>query len=509
MALTMAEILRSSPDLKIEGDAGVRIAKVTDDSRRCGPGALFVAVAGADVDGHRFLPAAIESGCSAVVLQADRIDALPDPCPVPFAVAVSTRPLPGRLARECAGRPDLSLVSAGITGTNGKTTTAYLMRGMLDAAVGRCGLLGTIIYDTGRSIRPAPLTTPGGVELFGLLGEMKDAGCRAVALEISSHALDQRRAADLALDVAVLTNLSRDHLDYHRDFASYLEAKARIFDLIREGIRRGKREGVAAINADDPAFADLDTAGLPVLRYATGWRGAARDVDLRVAGAELGRDGTLLELDFRGRTLKVSSPLVGRFNVENLTAALAAGLALDLPADVCCEALSRAGQVPGRMEPFRLPGGGLAVVDYAHTPDALEAVLKSCRELTDRRLLTVFGCGGDRDRGKRPQMGAVAAREADATWITSDNPRGEDPESICAEIAEGYRDEVGEGGPAARVEVDRTAAITGALAATEAGDTLVIAGKGHEDYQLVAGRRLDLDDRALVRDWIGGEGSRG
>lgn len=502
MAMTLRELAIRRPDLKVAGDAGVLIEAVTDDSRDCRPGTLFVAVAGTAADGHAYLDQALAAGCSAVVVRADRAADLPDPCPVPVATAPETRSLPGCLARELAGRPDAGLIAAGVTGTNGKTTTTYLLRGMLGETVGPCGLIGTIVYDDGTGTRPAPLTTPGGVELFGLLRRMADSGRRAVALEISSHALDQRRASDLALDVAVLTNLSRDHLDYHRDFASYLAAKARILDLVREGVRRGKKEGAVVVNRGDPAFAQLDTSGLPTVGFATGWRGDTAGADLKVVGAELDRRGIDLKLDFRGRGLRVASPLIGRFNVENLTAALAAGLALGLDGEECCAALSTVGRVPGRLEPFPLPSGAVAVVDYAHTPDALEAVLRSCRELCPGRLIAVFGCGGDRDRGKRPQMGAVAAREADRTWITSDNPRGEEPAAICDEIAAGFRAEPNRSGSDCRVEIDRASAIAAAAASADDGDVVVVAGKGHEDYQLIGDRRLDLDDRRVIREWI-------
>jgi len=510
MALTLGGIVDRLPGLRLEGDASVPVTAVADDSRAAGPGVLFIAVAGTIADGHRFLPGALAAGCAAVLVDPGRRDAVPADASVPVLVAENgTRAWPARLARLIAGAPDAAMTVVGVTGTNGKTTTAFLLRSLLGAALGPCGLLGTIVYDAGAGPRPAPLTTPGGVALYGLLGEMRDRGCRAAALEVSSHALDQQRVADLALDAAVLTNLSRDHLDYHRDLESYRDAKARILDLLRPVPGRGKGPGAVAVNADEPMFADLDYSGLRTLRFATGWRGRAGAVDLRVVDTVLDRGGSRLVFDFRGRELRLRSRLVGRFNVENLTAALAAGLALDLPADACLAALAGAEQVPGRMEGFALPGGGLVIVDYAHTPDALAAVLQSCRELVEGRLVVVFGCGGDRDRGKRPMMGAVAAREADGTWITSDNPRGEDPESICDAVADGFRGETDRRSDPCRVEVDRTLAIRAALAEAGPGDVVVVAGKGHEDYQIVGDRRLSLDDRGVIRDWVDGEAARG
>jgi UDP-N-acetylmuramoyl-L-alanyl-D-glutamate--2,6-diaminopimelate ligase len=257
------------------------------------------------------------------------------------------------------------------------------------------------------------------------------------------------------------------------------------------------------VNAADPAFADLDYDGLEVLWFdASGGGAPGAAADLRLVEARLTLDATWLRWSWRDRELKVRSPLVGRFNLENLTAALAIGLALNLPPERCCAALAEVEQVPGRMERIPLPGGAVAIVDYAHTPDALDAVLTAGRELTRERLLLVFGCGGDRDRGKRPLMGQVAARKADLVWITSDNPRSEDPAAICAAVTAGFDGEPDRRATAVANVLDRTTAIESALAAASPGDLVIVAGKGHEDYQLVAGRRLDLDDRRVIRSWI-------
>jgi len=507
MVTVLSELCAPWPALSIEGDGSLPIARVVEDSRRAGPATLFVAVAGSGADGHAYVAQAVAAGCPAVAVDAHRLAeiraALPDSRPIAWVVASRTRGLPARLARECEGRPDTRLTCAGVTGTNGKTTCTFLLRELLDALAGPCGLLGTICYDDGRERIAAPLTTPGGPVLFRWLARMRDAGCRSVAMEVSSQALDQERPGDPAPDVAVLTNLGRDHLDYHRDMAAYLAAKARILDLLRAGPVRGKPAGVAVINGADPTFASLDTGALRTVRFAATDPGAA-GADLVVREADLALGGTRLRCRWRGRDLVLHSPLVGRFNVENLTAALAAGLALGYDPDACVQALARVDQVPGRMERFDLPSGALAVVDYAHTHDALAAVLATCRELRPRRLAVVFGCGGDRDRGKRPLMARVAAEHADLVWITSDNPRSEDPAAICAEIAAGH-DAVA--APRARrreVIVDRRRAIEAALAAAAEGEIVVIAGKGHEDYQLIGGEVRHLDDREIVRDWIGG-----
>jgi UDP-N-acetylmuramoyl-L-alanyl-D-glutamate--2,6-diaminopimelate ligase len=508
MAMTLAQLCAPWLDLQIHGDAAREVAAVVEDSRAAAPGTVFVAVTGSGADGHDFLAHAAGAGAAALVVERARWPevraALPEHHPVAWVTASSTRGLPARLAREIEGRPDAQLTAVGVTGTNGKTTTAFLLQSLLDRLGQRSGLLGTIRYDDGRERVPAPLTTPGGPVLFRWLRRMVDNGCRGVAMEISSHALDQERPGELALDVAVLTNLGRDHLDYHGDMASYLAAKARILELLAPAERRGKPPGTAVINAGDAALAGLAVAEGPVVRYATD--AATGTVDLSLREADLKLQGTRLELDWRGRRLTVTSPLVGRFNVENLTAALAAGLALGHEPGACVEALATLEQVPGRLERFVLPSGALAVVDYAHTHDALAAVLGACRELTGRRLMAVFGCGGDRDRGKRPLMGEVVAELADRAWITSDNPRSEEPAAICAAIAEGF-----DAAPSPRahrrdIVIDRTAAIAAALAEAAEGDVVVVAGKGHEDYQIVGDRILHLDDREIIRDWIAREG---
>ena len=510
MALSLRQICAGIRGLERVGDPDVLIDRVTADSRQAGPGVLFVAVAGSGQDGHRFLDDAVAAGSEAVVRTRASLGGGPAPvtggpgAPRTVVLAEDTRPLPALLARQLAYRPDEKLLAAGVTGTNGKTTVAFLLQQLLDVLCGPCGMLGTIRYQDGKRTEPAPLTTPGGPVFYQWLERMAANGCRSVAMEISSHALDQDRTAGLQLDVAVLTNLGRDHLDYHRDTASYLRAKLRILDLLRNGQenRTGpkRRPGVLALNADDPLLAGIKTGDLEVIRFSVGGPGAVT-ADLVVKEAELDLAWTRLKLRWRNEDLCVESPLVGRFNVENLTAALAAGLGLGLdPAD-CARALGGVAQVPGRLERFLLPQGALAVVDYAHTPDALAAVLHTCDELVSGRLFCVFGCGGDRDQGKRPLMGAVAARGSDRVWITSDNPRSEDPAEICSRVGAGFVEVENPRAVGHQVVLDRRSAIEAALAEAGDGDIVVIAGKGHEDYQLVGDQVLPLDDRAIVRHW--------
>ena len=507
MALTLAELLAPWPELVAVDGRSVRVTTVVEDSRSVVPGSVFVAVTGSGADGHAFVPQALAAGAAAVVVEADRLvairAALPDDHPVAWVTAPRTRGLPARLARESEGRPDTALTLVGVTGTNGKTTAAFLLQEALEALAGRCGLLGTIRYDDGRVHETAPLTTPGGPVLYRWLARMRDAGCRAGAMEISSHALSQDRPADLALDAVLLTNLGRDHLDYHADMAAYRQAKLRILELLG-GPRREKAPGVAVVNAADPAFAAVTNPHGATIRFSVD--PAVAGADLRVEDAILGLAGTRLVFTWRGQRLALASPLVGRYNVENLAAALAVLLGLGHDPKMSADALGRASQVPGRMERLPLPSGGLAVVDYAHTHDALAAVLQACRELVRGRLAVVFGCGGDRDRGKRPLMAGVAARFADSVWITSDNPRSEDPAAICAEVLAGFDATPDRRAATREVVVDRAAAIEAALAEAGEGDVVVIAGKGHEDYQLVGGRTLHLDDREVVRGWLARHG---
>jgi UDP-N-acetylmuramoyl-L-alanyl-D-glutamate--2,6-diaminopimelate ligase len=496
VALTLNELARKLPGTQLLGDGSLSFDTVTADSREAGPRSLFVAVRGTHGDGHRFLDSVAATGCRAVVVE--------EPVGQSFAAVItvpSTRPVPALAARLLADNPDLSLLTVGVTGTNGKTTVAYLMRQLLGRLQGPCGLLGTICYDDGAGSIPAPLTTPGGPVFYSWLGRMRDRGSRSVAMEISSHALDQGRTAGLGLDAAIMTNLGRDHLDYHKDMDEYLQAKARILDLLRpDGEGPRGRAGVLVINADDPRLSSLNTGTHPVVRF-TARPDSRAEADLRVTKADLSLSGSSLDLQWQGRRLAIQSPLVGRYNVENLAAALAAGLALDFDPDQCATALSEVNQVPGRLERIALPTGAIAVVDYAHTHDALAAVLGACDEFVEGRLITVFGCGGDRDRGKRPLMGEVAAQGSDLVWITSDNPRSEDPDAICAEILTGYQGLTQRRSVGCQVVVDRTEGIEAALAASGPGDIVVIAGKGHEDYQLIGDLKLDLDDRVIVRGW--------
>ncbi len=506
MTLTVAQLCQVLEPCELRGSADLSISGVTADSRQAGAEVAFVAVKGTHADGHQYLEVAVAGGCQVAVVESSALSVLAPNLLAQLKsliVVKNTRSSPALLARALAGNPEAKLFTAGVTGTNGKTTVASLLQCVLDQLQGPCGLLGTIRYQAGTYVEAAPLTTPGGPELYAWLGRMAEAGCRSVALELSSHALVQQRAAGLPLDLAIMTNLGRDHLDYHAGLADYLAAKVKILDMLRPCT------GVGVINADDPALAPLlrersDCVGFS----ASGRPVVGSEADLLVKDCLLDLHGTTLAMTWRGEALSLRSPLVGRYNVENLAAALTAMLAAGFPGAKAVAALENLAQVPGRMERFVLPNGALAVVDYAHTADALTAVLTACRELTPRRVLVVFGCGGDRDRGKRPLMGVAAAKSADLVWITADNPRSEDPRQINLEIAKGVNSVGSAAAMFCHQVEDRTEAICEALAAAEPEDVVVIAGKGHEDYQLVGDKVLHLDDRLIVKDWIQAAGGK-
>jgi UDP-N-acetylmuramoyl-L-alanyl-D-glutamate--2,6-diaminopimelate ligase len=455
---------------------------VTHDSRRAGPGSLFVAIRGLVTDGNRFVEAARRKGAVAVCSEE------PPSGEGAWVRVADAREALAVLSAAVLGDPGRSLGLVGITGTNGKTTTAYLVDSALRAAGETVGLVGTVQYRVGSRVAEAARTTPESSDLQGLLREMADAGCRHAVLEVSSHSLALRRVHGLEFEVAVFTNLTRDHLDFHGDMDAYFAAKRTLFE------RHLRADGRAVVNLDD------DRAG-EVVRASGGraWTYSLSDprADLLAEDVRLSLEGTR----FRARTpvgvLEVETALLGRFNVGNALAALGAGLALSLPADAVLRGLAALGGVPGRMETIAAGQGFTVLVDYAHTDDALRNLLETVRGLSPRRVVTVFGCGGDRDRTKRPLMGAVAARLSDFVILTSDNPRSEPPEAILEEIRRGI--------PAARagdtlVVPDRRDAIARALEMGREGDCVVLAGKGHEAVQVLRDRTVPFDDRQVARD---------
>jgi UDP-N-acetylmuramoyl-L-alanyl-D-glutamate--2,6-diaminopimelate ligase len=445
----------------------VDVADLAYDSRRVTAGALFVCVPGAVVDGHEHAAAAVAAG--AVALVAER----PLDVAVPQAIVADARGAMAPLADRFFGEPTRTLRVAGVTGTNGKTTTAFVTRAILEAAGGTCGLLGTIEQRVGGTAEPVERTTPEAIDLQRTFRRMLDAGDRACAMEVSSHALELHRVDGVRFAAAAFTNLSQDHLDFHGSMEDYFAAKARLFD--------GRCP--SATNAADPYGRRLDAT----IRYGTG------DAEVRADELVLDASGSRFRLVTPAGSIPVRTRLRGAFNVANVLAAASLGYLTEVPLAAIAEGIATVPGVPGRLEPVEAGQPFTVLVDYAHTPDALATVLTTARGITRGRLIVVFGCGGDRDRAKRPLMGEVAAALADDVVVTSDNPRSEDPDAIIAEIVAGI-------GRPVTVEPDRRTAIRLALARAAADDVVVIAGKGHEQGQERAGRKVPFDDRLVARE---------
>lgn len=459
----------------------IEIKEVRYDSRAVQTGDLFVAIRGYATDGHKYIAKAMEQGAAAVVCEEA-------PEGVPAVVVENSRIALAEIAANRFGHPAESMVMLGVTGTNGKTTTTYLVEHIARVAGKRTGVIGTVGIRIGDEAEKSAHTTPESPDLQQLFARMRDARCDVVAMEVSSHALDLDRTWDAAFAVTAFSNLTQDHLDYHHTFEAYFEAKARLF------------------SKDYPAKRVIcidDKWGKELLRrcsvaedsvVTTGFDPSAQihPVDVQYAPTH-----TTITLDVRGSLHTFDYPLVGKFNVENVMCAFGIGLQLGFPAETIVEALEEAPQIPGRLERVSAPNtGGVSVfVDYAHTPDALEKALASIMALTPGRTVCVFGCGGDRDASKRPIMGK-AALAADHAVVTSDNPRTEDPQAIIEDIVSGMSSGAGR----FEVEADRRAAIARAIAQAKPGDSILIAGKGHEDYQLVGDQVLSFDDRIVAAE---------
>jgi UDP-N-acetylmuramoyl-L-alanyl-D-glutamate--2,6-diaminopimelate ligase len=463
------------------------VAGVRHDSRQVAAGDVFVAIRGETADGYDHAGQAIARGAAAVV--SNRPAPAGTPESVAWIVVENPRRALALLAARRLDNPAEKLVLAAVTGTNGKTTTTLLLEAVLAARHGQAGFLGTVAYRTGRRELPAPRTTPEAPALQELLAEMAGAGVPAAAIEVSSHALALERVAGCRFDVAVFTNLTRDHLDFHGDMESYYREKKRLFAMRKPG-------AMAVVNVDDAfgrRLASEITA--PVETYSATGRSEA---DVRAAAARCDMTGIAFEVAHPGGKFRVVSPLLGRFNVENLLAAAASGLALGMPPERIAAALGSVRRVPGRLEPVEAGQPYNILVDYAHTPDALERLLAAVRELTDRKIILVFGCGGDRDKGKRTPMGEIAGRLSDIPIATSDNPRSEDPEAILSEVEKGL---AASGATKYLKIADRREAIRTAIGLANPGTVVVIAGKGHETTQVIGNKELPFDDRTVAAEF--------
>jgi UDP-N-acetylmuramoyl-L-alanyl-D-glutamate--2,6-diaminopimelate ligase len=464
------------------GLADPEITSLCYDSRRVAPGSLFFALPGEKADGAEFVQQAVANGATAVVAGAYIADA---GCPV--VQVPDARAVMADIAAAFHGHPDRSMKCAGVTGTNGKTTTAFLIKHLLDSASLRCGLIGTVKYVVGGEEIPAPRTTPESVDLQDLLAGMRDAGGRAVAMEVSSHALVQKRVRGIAFDAAVFTNLTQDHLDFHRTMEAYFDAKSLFFEALAA---QTSKKGRAIINADSRYGRQLIERLGKQLKVQTFGQGVG--ADFRASAIRFDAAGATFQLDARRKSFLVRMPMIGLFNIYNALGALASAAACGVELRAAVAALATAPQVPGRLERVPAKRNFQVYVDYAHTDDALRNVLRTLRELKPARLITVFGCGGDRDRAKRPLMAAAAEELSDWTVITSDNPRREDPEAILRDVESGLH------GSRYEKITDREAAIQHAIGLAQSGDIVLIAGKGHENYQEFADRRVPFDDVAAA-----------
>lgn len=469
--LASASVLRDA--------AGLDITGLAYDNRAVAPGTLFFCVPGFTRDGHDFAPQAVADGAVALVVER------PLNLGVPEIQVHSVRRAMAPVAARFYGDPTAELQVAGVTGTNGKTTTAFLLRAMLEADGRQTGLLGTVTSVIGGAEHPVERTTPEAIDLQRTFRGMVDGGDRACAMEVSSHALELCRADSIHFAVAIFTNLTQDHLDFHPTMEHYFLAKRRLFVDVAPAR--------SVVNVDDDYGARLAAELSEPVTFAL-----ERDATYRAVDVQTGLDGSSLTIRGPDGALELTSPLRGRFNVYNVLGAFAAARAVGVPAEAALGALETAKLVPGRFQPVDEGQGFAVLVDYAHTPDSLENVLRAARELATGRLHVVFGCGGDRDRGKRPLMGAIAAELADRVIVTSDNPRSEDPEAIIREVLVGA-------GAAVEHNVDRREAIGQAIAGARPGDVVVIAGKGHEQGQeFKAGRKIPFDDATVAREALRG-----
>ena len=490
--MTTVKRIAELTEATLTGDETRIVTDVSHDSRRTGAGALFAAVSGALFDAHKFVPQVLAQGAVGVLSE--------QPAPADFKGAwlqvTNIRRAMALAAAEVQHHPSRELQLVGITGTNGKTTTAYLIASIPEAAGEPVAMTGTVEYRLGKERIKADRTTPEAPDMQRLLRQAVEIGCRTAVMECSSQAMDFHRCDELEYAVAVFTNLTRDHLDYHQTMENYWYAKQRLFDG-----RLGSRPRNSVINVDDPygvELADkLEREGMNVVRYAV-----KADADVTANNAEFSLDGMKFELLTSGTQRDFRSPLVGAPHIYNTLAAVASGLALGYSLYVITAALENCAGAPGRFERVPHDGDFSVVVDYAHSDDALVNVLRTAREVVKGKIITVFGCGGDRDRTKRAPMGEAAGSLSDVVILTSDNPRTEDPDQILCDAEEGIR----KTGKPYRKIADRTEAIHRAISEARTGDLVLIAGKGHEDYQIIGREVFHFDDKEVARDALAAKG---
>lgn len=494
--MKLAQLFSIYPQLKWGHQRSADVEVICRDSRLVKPASVYVAIKGQNVDGHDFLPQVCAQGAVGLVVEDE--GKIPGDYEGAVVLVQDTRKALDQLASRFFGSPAQELYCVGVTGTNGKTSVAYLVEAILNTYGWDTGVLGTVDHHMGKHVWESKLTTPDALDLQKRLSEFQSLGAKAVAFEVSSHALSQSRADAIPFDAVVFTNLTRDHLDYHGDLESYFQAKQRLFDEILWNSE--KPDIHAIINRDD-----AHGRKLMVANKAKRWTYGERDADFTFQIVSQDFGGNRFEIRHPRGVSEVTTPMIGRHNVYNCTAAFAVGIAAGASSSTCVEALAAFGGVPGRMERVSNDKGIHVFVDYAHTDDALRSVLEALGEIrrlsaSEARILTVFGCGGDRDHGKRPMMAQAAVAGSDQVFVTSDNPRTEDPEKIIADILAGV--EEAELNSRVFVDVDRRQAIARALRSASQGDVVLIAGKGHEDYQLVGEEKLSFSDIQVARELL-------
>jgi UDP-N-acetylmuramoyl-L-alanyl-D-glutamate--2,6-diaminopimelate ligase len=494
----LSDLLHDTPVRAVRGPVDRTIHALRYDSRRVEANDVFFAWRGAKTDGHRFIADVCDRGAAAVVLEDAQFGG-PGPT---FIEVDDARRAMATMSASFFGRPDRALRMAGVTGTNGKTTTAFILKHLLAEPGTPVGLIGTVRYEIGERVLPAARTTPESLDLHELLAQMKAAGCRAAVMEVSSHALEQGRTLPIDFQVGIFTNLTQDHLDYHGTMEKYFAAKQLLF----ANLDRAENPGVAVINLDDPHGVKLVEALSPRVRTITYSVRGAKGAELSARELRVDASGTHGMLRIEGEAQAAAKdfafelPLIGSFNVANALAAVGGALALGIAPEIIIERLRDTPQVPGRLEKFVSGDGVLAVVDYAHTDDAVRKALTVLRGITRGRLLVVLGCGGNRDAAKRPLMARAAVETADFAIFTADNPRNEAIDAILAQMTAGVSDPRWHG--KFQCEPDRRAAIAHALALGRPGDVVCVAGKGHETTQEIAGQFHPFDDRIVVQEFL-------
>ena len=462
--------------------------RLCDDSRIIEPGNIFVAVKGPDVDGHDFIPQVLAKGARFIVCQSSSSVVIPAQAGIQVISVPDSSLALAILAQAANGNPAEKLTNLAVTGTKGKTTVTFLVRSCFQAAGQKCGLIGTVIYDNCIDVSPAPLTTPDCLTIAKSQAQMLKAGAKYMVIEASSHALDQNRIASINFRAAAFTNLTGDHLDYHKTTENYLAAKSKIFESLSP-------DSTAVLNKQSP-YSEQIAAGAKAKIL---WFAVDENADLSAEIHSIDDSGTAFTLRYRGQSIRVKTPLLGRFNVANHLAAAGLCLAAGLDLETVARGLSALNAIPGRLEKVPSQSGFTVLVDFAHTDDALDNVLSTLKPLCKARLIVVFGCGGDRDKTKRPRMAKVVEKYADLAIVTSDNPRTENTDDIISQIVAGFKDP---NSPKIKIEPDRKKAIALAIESAKKGDVIIIAGKGHENYQIIGKQKFPFSDQQIALDLL-------